>query len=203
MSREYKLNKSELGRLQREKKLYGQYLPVLKLKQEQIQLEESKLKKLMAKESVNHSNLGDALKPYVPLLADEQSPSVADLLKVSAIMTKEKSLAGIKIRTFERIVWPQFEVPYFETAPWLLRVLPMLKEFLEKEAELALLTEQHAQLVKELRKATQKVNLFDLVLIPKTNDAIKRIAIALGDQQVASVSRGKIAKEKKRVGALI
>lgn len=197
MSSEYKLNKSELGRLRREGKLYGQYLPVLKLKQEQIQLEENRLKKLISEERLLHAQHRAALEPYIPLLTDQRSPLLQDLLVIAELKTEEKSLAGIKVKRFERIVWQERYVPYFATAPWLVRALPLLKNLLSAETKLALLNDEQAALVRELRKATQKVNLFDMVLIPKTKAAIKRIAIALGDEQVASVSRGKIAKAKK------
>lgn len=197
MSSEYKLNKSELGRLRREGKLYGQYLPVLKLKQEQIQLEENRLKKLISEERLLHAQHLAALKPYMPLLTDQRSPLLTDLLVVDELKTEEKSLAGIKVKRFDRITWQAHELPYFGTAPWLVRAVPLLRDLLSAEAKLALLAEEQAALVRELRKATQKVNLFDMVLIPKTKAAIKRIAIVLGDEQVASVSRGKIAKAKK------
>ena len=36
MAKKYKLNKSELTRMKREVKIYNQFLPVLKLKQEQL-----------------------------------------------------------------------------------------------------------------------------------------------------------------------
>ena len=42
----------------------------------------------------------------------------------------------------------------------------------------------------------QRVNLFEKVMIPNTQDNIRRIRIALGDQMTAGVARAKIAKAK-------
>ena len=41
---------------------------------------------------------------------------------------------------------------------------------------------------------SQRVNLFEKVKIPECKEAIRRIKIAIGDEQTAAVTRGKIAK---------
>jgi len=48
----------------------------------------------------------------------------------------------------------------------------------------------------ELRITTQRVNLFEKVMIPSTQENIRKIQIYLGDMQTAAVVTGKIAKEK-------
>jgi V/A-type H+-transporting ATPase subunit D len=45
-----------------------------------------------------------------------------------------------------------------------------------------------------LRRVTQRVNLFDKVLIPRAEENIRRIMIFLSDQERAAVVRSKIAK---------
>lgn len=62
--------------------------------------------------------------------------------------------------------------------------------------EILIAKKQYTVINKELKKATQKVNLFEKILIPDTKHAIKKINIFLGDEQVASVVRAKIAKNK-------
>ena len=44
---------------------------------------------------------------------------------------------------------------------------------------------------------TQRVNLFDKVLIPRTTANIKRIRINLSDEEMAAVVRSKIAKRNR------
>ena len=48
----------------------------------------------------------------------------------------------------------------------------------------------------ELRQTSQRVNLFEKVKIPQCKEAIRVIKIALGDEQTAAVTRGKIAKSR-------
>ncbi len=53
-----------------------------------------------------------------------------------------------------------------------------------------------------MRTVTQRVNLFDKVLIPQTRENIKRIRIALSDAERAAVVRSKIAKKKRAAEGL-
>jgi V/A-type H+-transporting ATPase subunit D len=48
----------------------------------------------------------------------------------------------------------------------------------------------------ELRVTAQRVNLFEKVKIPETEEAIRLIKIYLGDQMANAVGRSKIAKRK-------
>ena len=66
---------------------------------------------------------------------------------------------------------------------------------LSLDLEARVLDEQVRLLQQELRTTTQRVNLFEKVKIPETRANIKKITVYLGDQQVASVVRGKISKK--------
>jgi V/A-type H+-transporting ATPase subunit D len=58
------------------------------------------------------------------------------------------------------------------------------------------LQRQRQLLAEELRLTSQRVNLFEKVMIPRTLDNIRVIRIALGDAQTAAVARAKLAKNK-------
>jgi len=65
---------------------------------------------------------------------------------------------------------------------------------LDLEAEV--LDEQVRLLEAELRSTSQRVNLFEKVKIPETQENIKKISIYMADQQVNAVVRSKISKRK-------
>jgi V/A-type H+-transporting ATPase subunit D len=65
---------------------------------------------------------------------------------------------------------------------------------LDLEAEV--LDEQVRLLEKELRATSQRVNLFEKVKIPETQENIRKISVYLADQQVSAVVRSKISKRK-------
>jgi V/A-type H+-transporting ATPase subunit D len=54
-----------------------------------------------------------------------------------------------------------------------------------------------ALLAKAVDTITQRVNLFDKVLIPNARSNIKKIRIYLSDEQTSAVTRSKIAKRKR------
>jgi V/A-type H+-transporting ATPase subunit D len=203
MAKNYKLNKSELTRLRREEKMYKQFLPVLKLKQEQLQIEQLKLKRELAKRKGDFEAAKTSAMAIVPLLAEPLAIDVPAMVKATELVLGEKSIAGVKVPTLEKVVFPELEFSRFGTPPWVGRSLPRLRTFVRLHTELSVLERQYELVTRELRKATQKVNLFEKVLIPETKEAIKRIKIALGDEQVAAVGRGKIAKGKQVKAALL
>jgi V/A-type H+-transporting ATPase subunit D len=52
-----------------------------------------------------------------------------------------------------------------------------------------------------VRRITQRVNLFDKVLIPRTRENLRRIRIYLADAERSGVVRAKIAKRKRAAEA--
>jgi V/A-type H+-transporting ATPase subunit D len=52
-----------------------------------------------------------------------------------------------------------------------------------------------------VKRTTQRVNLFDKVLIPQAEDTIRRIQIFLADADRAAVVRAKLAKQKRQAEA--
>ena len=48
----------------------------------------------------------------------------------------------------------------------------------------------------QVRRITQRVNLFEKVLIPRAQENVKRIRIGLGEEERSAVVRSKIAKKK-------
>lgn len=196
-TRRFSLNKTELTRLRREEKTYKQFLPVLQLKQEQLQTEQLKLKRQLAGREEELLRARQEVERYAPLLAEPLPVPLVDLVKVERIRLGEKSVAGVKVPVLEEVVFSQLEYSRFGTPVWVSSVLGDLRTLVRQSTELKVLRRQAERVTRELRKATQKVNLFEKVLIPETREGIKRIKIALGDEQVAAVGRGKIAKGKQ------
>ena len=84
------------------------------------------------------------------------------------------------------------------TPHWVDNVVATLKEMLELQV-FAKVNERRLQLLdKAVRTITQRVNLFEKVLIPQTESNIKRIKVYLSDEQMAAVVRSKIAKRKRQ-----
>jgi V/A-type H+-transporting ATPase subunit D len=84
------------------------------------------------------------------------------------------------------------------TPHWVDNVVDTLKEMLELQI-FAKVNQRRLQLLdKAVRTITQRVNLFEKVLIPQAESNIKRIKVYLSDEQMAAVVRSKIAKRKRQ-----
>lgn len=199
MAEKVKLNKSELTKLKREEKTYNQFLPVLKLKQEQLQIEQIKARKNLKLAQSALSAVEGTVSSYLPLLCEPLSFDLNTLLKPRKILTEGRSIAGVMVQVFKSVEFVEFKPNFFGNPLWVGMGLEKLKSVVEAKIRHRIIELQYQAISKELRKATQKVNLFEKVLIPQTKSGIKRIKIALGDEQVAQVVRGKIAKKKQVV----
>lgn len=193
-----KLNKSELTRLRRQVKMYNQFLPVLKLKKERLQSEHLRLKRELADGKEAFAESRRAAAGLVALLAEDLPINLVAMARAEEVVINEKVIAGVEVPVLDHVLFSDIKLPFFGLPAWVARALPRLRELVLKHKQLEVLSQQAERVGYELRKATQKVNLFEKVLVPETREAIRRIEIALGDQQVAAVCRGKIAKSKKQ-----
>ena len=117
-----------------------------------------------------------------------------DILKITSLRTGQGNIAGVAIPIFEGADFEVFSYDLIQTPLWLDKAVEGMKKALLLELEAEIVEEQKKRLDKELRTTTQRVNLFEKVKIPETRGNIKKIQVYLGDQQTASVVRGKIAK---------
>jgi len=202
MAKKYKLNKSELTRMKREIKVYKQFLPVLKLKQEQLQIESLKIKREYRKLKEFFSSVQQKNEGLISVLSDEKVTYVHSYCKIFHISLTSKSVAGVNVPKLNSIEFTTAPLYYFAFPVWFTKNIRILRDFVSLKIKLNILLKQLSLISKELKKATQQVNLFEKVLIPECEYAIKRIKIALADEQVAAVGRGKIAKKKQAVEVL-
>ncbi len=84
------------------------------------------------------------------------------------------------------------------TPLWFDAMLLNIERSVRLEAEIMIAQQRLRILDEGLRKTTQRLNLFDKVLIPTAEKNIKKIHIALSDAERAGVVRAKIAKNKRR-----
>jgi len=188
-----KLTKTELKAQTDALKRFQRFLPMLQLKKQQLQSEiagiSAKAEEVAAKERAVRS----ALDRWVGLFAtDEQL--VSGLVKVKAIHTGTANIAGVAIPTFESIETEVKGIDPWATPAWVDDAVKTTTEVLALQSERAVFEEQRRLVTIELQTTSQRVNLFEKVKIPQCKEAIRVIKIALGDEQTAAVTRGKIAK---------
>jgi V/A-type H+-transporting ATPase subunit D len=77
---------------------------------------------------------------------------------------------------------------------WVDQVVERLRKALEMTVQIRVDEQRVEKLDYAVRKVTQRVNLFEKILIPKAEENIKRIQIYLGEAERAAVVRSKITK---------
>ncbi len=194
--RKIKLTRTEL-KLQRDSLArYERYLPTLKLKQQQIQSSIVQVKQAYNGVKAQAEEAQQLVDAYKGVFHDIAGVNVQDLAKTETVETSSRSVAGIAVPQFESVTFGHSDYSLFGTAPWVDRAVLDLREVNRLTAELTILKDCLDLLLAELKKVMQRVNLFEKIKIPETQDNIRRIRIAVGDQMTAGVARAKIAKAK-------
>jgi V/A-type H+-transporting ATPase subunit D len=188
-----KLTKMELKAQTDALKRFQRFLPMLQLKKQQLQgeiaLVVAKAEAVTEKEMSVRKDLDN----WVGLFATDES-LISGLVKVRSVNTSVANVAGVTIPTFESIETEVKEVDMWETPAWVDLAVDTATRILSLQCERAIYEEQRRLITEELHQTSQRVNLFEKVKIPECKEAIRIIKIALGDEQTAAVTRGKIAK---------
>ena len=189
-----RLTKNESKKQKDALKRYQQYLPTLILKKQQLQAEIAKLhnelEDLKKKKAFAKANIYK----WVDVFAE--GTGIDKIVSVEKVEIHEGNIAGIEIPVFDDVVFKEEEYDLLETPLWMDFGIDAIKEMLIFNARMDVLQKQDALVKDELRVTTQRVNLFEKVMIPQAKENIRKIQIYLGDMQTAAVVTGKIAKEK-------
>ncbi len=191
-----KLTRPELKKHRDALQRYSRYLPMLKLKQQQLQMMVRNVAAEMREAQKLTQAARDTFEPYKAILVDRAGVDIHSLSTPSAVRTHEENIAGVVIPIFEGVDFPPVRYSLFATPAWVDGALNDMRELRKRESHYEILRREHKLLEQELTKIVQRVNLFEKVKIPNCREAIRRIRIQLGDEMTAGVGRAKIAKGK-------
>lgn len=190
-----KLTKTELKAQTDALKRFQRFLPMLQLKKQQLQGEIAGIAAKAEAVSSRERAVRASLNGWVGLLATGED-LLGDLVKVKDVRTSSANIAGVEIPVFGGIDTEVKPVDLWSTPAWMDDAVTALTDILTLQCERAVLEKQKALITEELRTTSQRVNLFEKVKIPQCRENIRVIKIAIGDEQTAAVTRGKIAKSR-------
>ncbi|MFH1553235.1 MAG: V-type ATP synthase subunit D [Candidatus Omnitrophota bacterium] len=194
-----RLTKNELKKQKDALKRYNQYLPTLLLKKQQLQVEILKTHQALEEVKREKAYVKASIYKWVDVFAEKTG--IEKLVSLQEIVTQTGNIAGIDIPIFDKAIFREEEYDLVRTPLWVDYGIEALKKVMTLNARMEILEKQDALVREELRITTQRVNLFEKVMIPQSRDNIRKIQIYLGDMQTAAVVTGKIAKEKILKGA--
>ncbi|RKX73824.1 MAG: V-type ATP synthase subunit D [Spirochaetes bacterium] len=188
-----KLTKNELKKQKDALKMYTRYLPTLILKKQQLQMEIRKVEEREVSVRNEKEALEEDFRLWIGVFGEDVGLDET-LLVLEEIQTGIGNIAGVSIPVFSGARFAPVAYDLWVKPLWVDKAVKELQRVMLLDLELRVLEEQQRLLAIELRTTTQRVNLFEKVMIPETRGNIKKISIYLGDQQTAAVVRGKIAK---------
>ncbi len=190
-----KLTKNELKVQKDALKMYRRYLPTLTLKKQQLQSEIRTIEAKAIEVRRERENLEKGFSSWIAVFSEE-SAFPDGIITVSNIRKGIGNIAGVTIPTFEGADFSRGDYDLYETPLWVDIAANHMEKAMSLDLEAEVLDEQVRLLEKELLSTSQRVNLFEKVKIPETEENIKKISIYMADQQVSAVVRSKISKRK-------
>jgi V/A-type H+-transporting ATPase subunit D len=193
------LNKTSLKQRRDQLATFQRFLPSLDLKRQQLIADFQRSKRiLLATEKEIERMLNSQNGLFSLLGASKQD--LSGLVTIEQLTTTEENVLGVRLPVLEEVRFRVQEYSMLAKPFW----VDFLAESLQAMAQLQLRRDIERKRARRLhdavRRITQRVNLFEKVLIPQTEKDIQRIKVYLADMERAAVVRSKIAKAKPRRG---
>lgn len=196
------LNKSSLAAQSQQLKGYRQFLPSLDLKRKQLLGRRARIQGERRAIETELAALRARVAEALPMLANHEI-DLTELVRIEQIELGRENLMGIWLPTIADLRIAVQPYGYLAKPHWVDPLAATLIQVARLRVRLHLTERRLALLDQAVRTVTQRVNLFDKVLIPRTQANIKRIRVALADAERAAVVRAKIAKKKRAAEGLV
>jgi len=191
------LSKSGLQKQREDMRLYERVLPSLDLKRMQISGELKRARQQLAEAEAEVEKLNDRVAEQLPMLANREI-DVSGLVQVESFRIEEENLVGVKLPKLVEIKCHVAEYSMLAKPHWVDMLVEQLKQMVEQKTRVQVAAERVRLLEQAERKITQRVNLFDKILIPTAKKNIQKIQIYLADAERAAVVRSKITKRMRK-----
>lgn len=171
---------------------YSRFLPILNLKKRQLQLE---LRITNDQQRMVEGEFYGSLvefEKWAEFL--DAHPDIIKLLRIKMDII-DQNVAGVRVPKIKSVEFEEDDYDLFETPPWVDLALTELKHMKRLKEELRVCKKQKEILSEELKIVNRRINLFEKVRIPQTEEIIRVIKIYLDEEQTANVIRGKKCKE--------
>jgi V/A-type H+-transporting ATPase subunit D len=190
------LSKSQLTREKENLASYNRYLPALDLKRQQLMAERARARRALAQIEADETKLAWEVGTDIPMLADSRV-AVEGLARLSAVRLGSQNVVGVRLPVVEHVEIVRAPCGRMVRPHWVEAVAERLAEAIRLRVETQVARDRVALLERAVARVTQRVNLFEKVLVPEARLNIRRINVHLGDAERAAVVGAKIAKRKR------
>jgi V/A-type H+-transporting ATPase subunit D len=190
------LSKSSLSVQNRRLKTFERYLPSLDLKRRQLIAVRTKAARVIEATEAEIARLREKVAAGLPMGSNEEV-NVENLVHISRLDLDEENIMGVRLPLVKEVELTRANYALMAKPEWVDGFAWRMAEMLKLRVRIQVERRRLALLDDAVRTITQRVNLFDKVLIPQTRNNIRRIQIFLADGERAAVVRAKIAKGKR------
>ncbi|MEE9396091.1 MAG: V-type ATP synthase subunit D [Methylococcales bacterium] len=190
------LSKSSLSRETTDLKTYRQFLPSLDLKRQELMTRRAKAKKILEQTKIDIDSKMKEIGEKLPMLSNDKV-DLKGLVVVKAVLLEEENVMGAYLPVLKDVQIETRDYSFLVKPHWVDDAAAKLREMSTLKIRIQVEQRRLELLNEAVRKITQRVNLFDKVLIPRTRENIKRIKIYLSDAERAAVINAKLAKNKR------
>ena len=191
------LSKSGLQKQRDELRLYQRLLPSLDLKRMQLSGELKRARQQLAEAEAEVQKLNHRVAEQLPMLANREI-DVSGLVQVESFRIEEENLVGVKLPKLVEVKCHIAEYSMLAKPHWVDMLVEQLKQMVEQKTRVQVAAERVRLLEQAERRVTQRVNLFDKILIPTAKKNIQKIQIYLADVERAAVVRSKLTKKMRQ-----
>lgn len=191
------LNKTSLTRETRQLATYERFLPSLDLKRRQLIAERNIARRKLQAADKERRDLEARAGERLPMAADERI-GLRDIVAVQNVHVGEENVVGLRLPVLRDVELAVAAYSMLARPHWVDTLVEEIQMLIRLDLRAQVLARRLDILEGAVKKITQRVNLFDKVLIPRSRDNIRRIRIALSDTERAAVVNAKIAKRKRQ-----
>ena len=190
------LNKTSLHKENERLRTFERFLPTLDLKRKQLLMERAKAAAALAGIQTDLEELQGLVAAQLPMVSNELV-DLTKLVEVTGVELATENVVGAHVPVLKSFKCETRPYGYLARPHWVDNTVVRLREMLELKVRIQVARRRFELLEVAARKITQRVNLFEKVLIPRTRLSIKRIRLFLSDAERISVVQAKIAKGKQ------
>jgi V/A-type H+-transporting ATPase subunit D len=194
-----KLSKASLQQERTKLKLYEKLLPSLELKRRQLVMALDKARREYAATRVEVERLEARVGAKLPMLANT-AIDLKGLVEMTAFELEQENVMGVRLPLLKHVECQVEEYSLLAKPAWVDALVERLRDAAEARTRIQVAAERVRILARAERRITQRVNLFEKILIPRTRKNIQRIQIWLGDQERSTVVQAKLAKARQGGG---
>lgn len=194
------LNKSSLAREVSHLRTYERFLPSLDLKRQQLMGEKAKAEaEVLALEEAVEA-LAAKVGQAVPMLG-HSGVDLTGLVRLKDYQVGSENVVGTRLPVLQTLEVDVRAYDPMVKPHWVDDVARLLHDMLEARLRVQVARQRVAALERAVKVVTQRVNLFEKVLIPIARSNIKKIRVHLSDSDMDAVVRSKISKRKRAAAA--